>query len=189
MVVGVIWIGGDPLTKRLETIQGEVSNEDVDTGEGGRRMQIWRASWKIARDHPLTGIGFGAYWVAITQYYDVPGQKRPYQAHNDYLELLISGGVIGVALGLWFILAFLKKARETVQSKDGFRRAACLGALTGLFGIAVHSIVDFGLHITINALFCVALIVIATIDERVDEQRRTSAVVRHRRRLGVSVES
>jgi O-antigen ligase len=132
----------------------------------------------------VTGIGFGAYWVAITQYYDVPGQKRPYQAHNDYLELLVSGGVIGVALGLWFIIALLKKVRETLRTKDAFRRAACLGALTGLFGIAVHSIVDFGLHITINALFCVGLIVIATIDERVDEPRRASAVVRHRRRQG-----
>jgi O-antigen ligase len=182
MVVGVLWIGGEPLTKRLETIQTEVSNEDADTGEGGRRMQIWKASWKIFKDHPFTGIGFGGYWVAITEYYDVPGQKRPYQAHNDYLEVLVSGGVIGVTLGLWFLIALLKKIRETFRTKDAFRRAACLGALTGLFGVAVHSLVDFGLHITINALIAVALIVIATMDDRVDESIEPVTPGRHRRR-------
>jgi O-antigen ligase len=172
MVVGVLWIGGEPLTKRLETLQGEVSNEDADTGEGGRREEIWRASWKIFKAHPVTGIGFGGYWVAITEYYDVPGHKRPYQAHNDYLDLLVSGGLIGTLIGFWFVIALVKRVRTTLQTKDSFRRSACLAALTGLFGIAVHSIVDFGLHITINALVCVALIVIATVDERVEEAWR-----------------
>ena len=171
MVGGVFWIGGDPLTRRLETIQSEVTTEDADAGEGGRRLEIWRASWKIFKDHSITGIGFGAYWVAITEYYDVPGQKRPYQAHNDYLELLVSGGLIGALIGVLFVVAMLKRVRATLQTRDVFRRSASLAAMTGLFGIAVHSIVDFGLHITINALVCVVLIVIATIDERVEEPK------------------
>ena len=175
MVVGVLWIGGDPLTKRLETLQGEVKNEDADTEEGGRRQEIWRATWKIIKEHPVTGVGFGGYWVAVTEYYDVPGQKRPYQAHNDYLELVASGGLIGALLGIWFIAAFFKRARLTLQARDAFRRSACLAALTGLFGIAVHSIVDFGLHITINVLVCIVLIVIATTDKRVDQTRTRSA--------------
>ena len=36
-----------------------------------------------------------------------------------------------------------------------------MGACAGLFGVAVHSTVDFGLHVTINSLVFVALIVIA----------------------------
>ena len=35
--------------------------------------------------------------------------------------------------------------------------------------MAVHSFFDFGLHITINSLIFIALIVIATVDERVEE--------------------
>jgi O-antigen ligase len=169
MVVGVAWIGGDPLAKRLETLQSEVGNESVGMAEGTRRILIWQASWKIFKDHPVAGIGFGSYWVAITKYYDVPGQKRPYEAHNDYLELLVSGGIIGVALGLWFLIALLRRVRKTLSTKDALRRAACVGALTGLFGVAVHSLVDFGLQITVNALVCVALVVIATLDERVED--------------------
>ncbi len=183
LVAGVVWIGGEPLTKRLETIKSEVANEDEEAGEGSRRMLIWRATVKIFKDHPFTGIGFGGYWVAITEYYDVPGQKRPYQAHNDYLELLVSGGLIGLGIGIWFLVATIRRVRKTFQSRNSFRRAAALGALIGLFGVAVHSIVDFGLHITINALIFVTLLVIATCEIRLDEDKEelVSNRTRHRR--------
>lgn len=183
MIFGVLWIGGDPLAKRLETIKNEVSSEDADTGEGGRRLEIWRASWRVFKAHPITGVGFGGYWIAITEYYDVPGQKRPYQAHNEYLELLVTGGIVGGALGVWFAIAFLKKARDTIRTKDSFRRAASLGALTGLFGIAVHSIVDFGLHITVNALVAIVLIVIATSEAKGRESNGSSERFRSKSRL------
>jgi len=42
------------------------------------------------------------------------------------------------------------------------RRAACLGAAIGIAGVAVHSLVDFGLHAIVNALVFTTLIVIAT---------------------------
>lgn len=183
MVGGVLWIGGDPLAKRLETIQNEVASEDADAGEGARRIQIWQATWKMFKAHPVTGIGFGSYWVAITEFYDVPGKKRPYEAHNDYLELLVSGGIIGLGLGVWLLASLRMRVRETLNARDAFRRAACLGALTGLFGVAVHSIVDFGLQITANALVCVALVVIATVDERIADEAaspQTSQTPRHR---------
>ncbi len=170
LVLGVFWIGGDPLAKRMESIQSEVASDDAALGEGAHRRQIWQATWKMFKDHPVAGVGFGGYWVAITEYYNVPGKKRPYEAHNDYLELLVSGGVIAIAILAWFLFMLIKRIRGTLRSRDAFRRAACLGAVAGLFGIAVHSIVDFGLHITINALVCMALIVIATVDDGREEK-------------------
>ncbi len=182
LVIGVFWIGGDPLAKRMETLQTEVSSDDAGANEGARRIQIWQATWKIFKDHPVTGIGFGSYWVAITEYYNVPGKKRPYEAHNDYLELLVSGGLVAVALGLWLMYSVIKRIRKTFQSRDAFRRAACLGATAGLFGIAVHSLVDFGLHITINALVCVALTVIATVEIKSESEDAVSSTRMRRQR-------
>ena len=71
---------------------------------------------------------------------------------------------MGAALGLWFAVVCVWQARRQLGSIDPFRRSACLGAVIGMFGVAVHSIVDFGLHITINALIFTTLIVIATAD-------------------------
>ena len=119
--------------------------------------------------------------VAISRYYDASGRLKPYQAHNDYLEVIASGGIIGAALLIWFIIALILRARVRLRSNDPFRRAACLGALAGLFGVAVHSLVDFGLQITVNALVCMVLIVIATADERAQEKTPPNVSVLKRR--------
>lgn len=163
---GVVWVGGDPLASRLEHTPAEVSTETSDARAGARRAEIWKATWQLIKDHPVTGVGFGGYWVAIPEYHDASGELTPQQAHNDYLELLASGGVVGLTLGVWFIIAFIRHALLRLRSSDSFRRAACFGALAGILGVAVHSLVDFGLHVTINTLTFTALVAIATADGR-----------------------
>jgi O-antigen ligase len=154
------WIGGDTLMKRLESVPIEFS---LDGRIGGNRMDIWRATWRSFRANPILGTGLGAYGVAITEYHDASGKWIPQQAHNDYLELLASGGLVGSALGAWFIVALIRRVRMRLRSPDPFQRSACLGALAGIAAIAVHSLFDFGLHINANALIFVALVVIATV--------------------------
>ena len=46
---------------------------------------------------------------------------------------------------------------------EGFQRAVSLGSIIGLVGVGVHSIVDFGLHVTINALVFVVLVAFLSI--------------------------
>ena len=164
VVVSIMWVGGDVLATRLQSLPDEISAASAETHAGVRRMEIWRATWQLIKAHPIVGNGFGGYAVAVTRYHDASGKWTPEAAHNDYLELLASGGVIGVALAAWFGLAFIKRAHEGLRTSDSFRRGACLGALTGLFGVAIHSAVDFGLHVTINALVFTVLIVTATIN-------------------------
>ncbi|HKQ99419.1 MAG TPA: O-antigen ligase family protein [Pyrinomonadaceae bacterium] len=155
--LGAVWMGGEALTSRLE----KVSSDAGAAGDGASRAETWRATWRMIKDHPLTGVGFNGYWVAITRYHGASGEVTPQQAHNDYLELLASGGLIGTALALWFVVLFIKGVRALGRNADSFRRAAALGACAGLFGVAAHSIVDFGLHVTINALIFTALVVVA----------------------------
>jgi O-antigen ligase len=171
-LIGIVWVGGEQIVKRFETMPDEVASEIQEDNSGVRRKEIWAATWRMIKEHPLAGVGFGGYWTAIPQYHDASGKMTPQQAHNDYLELLASGGLIGVLLGGWFVFLFIKLARERLRSIDPFRRAACFGAITGLFGIAVHSLVDFGLHIPVNALVCLTLIAIATVNGRVEEEKR-----------------
>ncbi|HKQ51075.1 MAG TPA: O-antigen ligase family protein, partial [Pyrinomonadaceae bacterium] len=163
--VAVVRVGGERVVSNLSTVTEELGPGDAGaTRWNTRRVDIWRATWGMIKDHPLMGVGFGAYWTAIPQYHDASGAYTPQQAHNDYLEILASGGVIGCALFLWLAVVVLRRARKVLQRGDAFRRAACLGALTGLFGVAVHSLFDFGLHLTINSALFVALVVVATAD-------------------------
>ncbi len=170
VVLGVIWVGGDTLVTRLESVPGELSVESTPERTGARRIEIWRATWRSIRANPVAGVGFGGYWAAIPAHRDASGEWTPEQAHNDYLELLASGGLIGAALGTWFIVALIRVARDRLQATDAYRRATCLGALTGLFGAAAHSLFDYGLHITINAFVFTVLIAIAVVNGRVEKK-------------------
>jgi O-antigen ligase len=86
----------------------------------------------------------------------------PQEAHNDYLELLASGGLVSLALGIWFAVVVCKRTLANLIAANRFRRAACYGAAIGIAGVAVHSLLDFGLHMLVNALVFTTLIVIAT---------------------------
>ena len=116
------------------------------------------------RAHPILGAGLGGYWAEVPTYHQASGVTTPQQAHNDYLELLASAGVVGAALLAWFALALVKQARQNVRASEGLQRAASLGAIVGLTGVSVPSIVDFGLHITVNGLVFVALLAIISLD-------------------------
>jgi O-antigen ligase len=112
--------------------------------------------------HPMLGVGMGAYWTAVPAFHDASGTMIPQEAHNDYLELLASGGLVGSAIGVWFVVILFRRSRQNLYSANRFRRAACFGATIGIIGVAVHSLVDFGLHMILNALVFTTLVAIAT---------------------------
>jgi O-antigen ligase len=102
------------------------------------------------------------------------GVLTPQQAHNDYLELLASGGVLAAALFVWFVIVLIRQARQSVTATHGFQRAVVLGAIISLSGVAVHSLIDFGLHITINALGFVILLGILSLKSFEDSEPKRS---------------
>ena len=161
LLFGITWIGGDPLINKLEAVSGEISSVGDASREGTRRVDMWNATWQLIAENPLLGTGFGGYAMAIPQYHIASGKLIPQEAHNEYMEVLASGGILGAGLWLWFLAIFIRRASQSLLAADSARkRAVCVGALAGIVAVAVHSIVDFGLHITINALVCTALVVI-----------------------------
>lgn len=161
MVVGIVWVGGDPLAARLESVSKEFEGKGAGNYSNTMRAQIWPASWQLAKDNPIAGVGVGAYWIAITKSHNASGEFTPQQAHNDYLEILASAGVIGVACCIWFIVLFLKELTRRARDFQGGLPAHVIGALAGIFAVALHSVTDFGLHVTINSVLFMLLIVIA----------------------------
>lgn len=154
----VAFVGGDPVVSRIETIRGEVQENE----EKVQRIKIWRSTLELIKKNPIAGVGFGGYGVAITRFDDSIGESSLQQAHNDYLEVLASGGIIAFSLLILFIGLVIYRIREPFNSGSSFRRAACFGATVGILGVMIHSVIDFGLHTIVNALVLIVLIVIAT---------------------------
>jgi hypothetical protein len=99
----------------VETLRTEASAEGAGDRVLPRRSQMWYATWQMIKGHPTSGTGFGAYWRAIDGYYDAIGEFVPKQAHNDYLEIIASGGLAAVALTAWFVTAVVKRSRKCLQ--------------------------------------------------------------------------
>jgi hypothetical protein len=57
------------------------------------RTVIWAAGWEAFRDHPLLGVGAGAYGPSVLTRLDVA-----IVAHNTFLSVLVELGVIGALL-------------------------------------------------------------------------------------------
>ena len=157
-----------PMVLIASVVAGTFWVDNSNTLDGASRKDIWRATLKMFAANPVLGVGLGGYWIGITAYHDASGRMVPQEAHNDYLELLSSGGVIGFAIGVWFAVAVVRIVRRNLFADRGFLRAARLGAVLGLAGVAAHSLVDFGLHIIVNAVVFVTLIMIATTNKVVD---------------------
>ena len=169
VVVGTLWIGGDRLVSTIEAAGSDSSANTAVARDGASRNDIWRASLKLFAAHPVFGVGLGAYWPHISAHHDASGALVPQEAHNDYLELVSSGGIVGFALGVWFVVSVFRAARRNLWSSTGFMRAARVGAIVGIAGVAVHSLFDFGLHLLSNAVVFVTLIMIAT--TQIDSQK------------------
>ncbi|HJU94024.1 MAG TPA: O-antigen ligase family protein [Pyrinomonadaceae bacterium] len=162
VLFGTFWVGGDRLATNFEAARSEFNPDAVTSRDGVSRNEIWRASLKMFAAHPFLGVGLGGYWIGITAYHDASGLMTPQEAHNDYLELLSSGGLIGFAIGAWFVVVVVRTIRKNLSVDTGFRRAVRFGAVLGLTGVAAHSLVDFGLHMIVNALVFLTLIMMAT---------------------------
>ena len=162
VLFGTLWAGGDRLASNFENATSEFNTGETNARAGVSRNEIWRATLKMFAAHPITGVGLGGYWIGITAYHDASGLMTPQEAHNDYLELLSSGGLVGFAIGVWFVVMVIRVGRANLASDTGYTRALRFGAILGIIGVAAHSLVDFGLHILVNAIIFLALIMIAT---------------------------
>jgi O-antigen ligase len=91
------------------------------------------------------------------------------QAHNDYLQVLSDGGIIGAVIGLFFVVNLFRMGFMRRDSRDDFRRGVATAAMAGCFAVMVHSFFDFTLHTTANALLFLVLAALATMNGRVED--------------------
>ena len=159
---GVVLLGGEEALSRLV---GSVNTDDPTTG----RAHFWSVTVDIIKNHPVIGTGLGAFGVVYTAYDSRNGLYRLEQAHNDYLQVLSDAGIVGAAIGLFFIVSLFRMGFARRDSRDDFRRGVATGALAGCFGVLVHSFFDFTLHTPSNALLFLVLAALATVNGRVEE--------------------
>jgi len=151
IVAGAIWVGAD-----LEILR-RFTNDPLTSSGAMDRASVWGDTFAMFKAHPLTGIGLGAFETVYPIFGRGNGTFLIQFAHNDYLQILADGGVVGGGLAMWFLVATASAFINGVKSSDRFLSALSLGAGAGIFGILIHSIFDFNLQIPSNALLFLTL--------------------------------
>jgi O-antigen ligase len=162
---GALLIGGTRLGDRVELFLGR--SQDAHLLEG--RVVVWQSSGEMIRDFPVTGAGFGAFREMFQRYLPAGAAKRWGHAHNDYLELLLDGGVIAVLLVVWLIWGYASRVLRRLRSRSGGLSVTRLGLAIGVASLAAHALIDFNHQIPANALVwisCCALLIPVRTAER-----------------------
>ncbi len=113
------------------------------------RLHIWKCSWQMFLDHPILGIGLGAY---PNIYFDYKG-ANPWHlhSHNIFIQHLCEVGIIGLLSFIWLLIALF---RESFVSKlNNYEKAVKEGLLASLIGFLIHSQVDYFLWIPVFQLY------------------------------------
>jgi O-antigen ligase len=124
--------------------------ETMAGGLGGRR-EIWRETWRIIADFPLTGVGVGAYARAMSTY-QPPHLFAFNHAHNEYLQVLAEGGVVLTGCVAIAILAGVVQIARTTRRDRSPAFWIRAGAVSGMVGIMLQSIWDTALRLPANAV-------------------------------------
>lgn len=182
---GAIFVGGETSLSRM----GESASELESTPETSTRLHIWKVTLDVISDHLPFGAGLGAYPQAYTKSDTLSGYQRVEQAHNDYLQILADAGIVGLVLGLTFLFALFRQGFESARVENNFRRGIAFGAFAGCFGVLVHSLFDFVLHITAIAVMFLTLMamLVASGREYKDDIRDLDEIRPRRRRRSGSV--
>ncbi len=173
--VGVLWISAEPVLNRLAPEQANVTVQDSINERGW----IWRDTVTMFRANPMLGVGLGAFESAFPIYSQHDGSLTVNAAHNDYLQLLAEGGLLGAGLIAWFIVTVLRLLLPALRSQDSRVQALALSGAAGMVGILVHSLFDFNLQLPSHALLFLTLVAeVAVLGASASERAEAGVVLK-----------
>jgi O-antigen ligase len=140
--------------------------EQLGEEQALQRAWVWKDSLNIVRDFPLFGTGLGTFGDIYPKYQTHSSLILYDRAHNDYVEALTDLGAVGAflaALPIWIYGTIVY--RRWKERDRTYIKIMGAGGMASLAAMAVHSTMDFNLHIPANALLLtiIAAITYATV--------------------------
>jgi O-antigen ligase len=164
-VVGVVtWRGTDTLfawygnTKTLEW-----------------RFVLWQDTLPALKDFWLTGSGLNTYSTLMIGYPRTDMDFQPREAHNDYLQLAVEGGLlVCIPVFLLMVAVARRTLHRLLQPQDEMTWWIRMGAAAGMCGIAVQELTEFSLQIPGVALLFATCLALALHEPAPVQSRRRS---------------
>ncbi len=130
----------------------------------GTRFRILVCSMPLISQSPIWGHGIGSFQYVypkaqgayLTEHHETllwPTPKRTLRAHNDYIQIAIELGIVGLLLVLIGLYHYLKFGWTVLEcSSDPWERGIQCGIFIALAATILHAFLDFPMHIAPIAL-------------------------------------
>ena len=145
-LIGAFYHGG--VADRLLSI---FSHSEADTSVA-MRMDMWEAAIAMFLDHPLFGIGWGAFKHVYPVYNELIQEAGIviFHAHNMYLNFLAETGLVGTFFGLWFFFGNAWYAIRYVKDHHvrTFDRSLSMTVAASVLSLSISGISDYDLFST-----------------------------------------
>jgi O-antigen ligase len=100
------------------------------------RIEMWRAGWRMFRDHPITGVGLQDLHPLIERYV-TPGLEVPHgHLHSIYVQIAASMGLVGLAAFAWLVIGLFRTAGRGLRAD--LRAGSKGGGAADPWGIALR---------------------------------------------------
>lgn len=155
----VVWLGVGHALERFARLWSEDLSHN-------RRVVMVKDSWEIFFDHPWVGTGTGTLVAIYPHYANFYDGRVVKHVHNDYLEMMAEGGLMGALFSLAFVVLLFRYALSALLvDKNPFLLSVRVGALAACSGLLLHSLVDFNFHIPANALLFFLMAFLASFED------------------------
>ncbi len=153
-----VWerLGGMKKLTSTESVENQDNSNEADSS-AAQRLEILKAGWHIYLDHPVFGVGLGAYPLACNMYAPELGKR---DTHNTYLNLAAELGLPGLLIWCSLIASTLLHAyRIRRRAKESLLKVQQYWIERTIIGFLVSGVFssDSGLnllYIILSVLWC-----------------------------------
>lgn len=151
----------DVLLERLMSIMNPTDTSST------LRLALWESTVAMIADHPIFGIGWGAYWMVYPNYdfFINNASTRIVHAHNMYLNIAAEIGIPGLLAFLAITYGHIKTAAKLMNSlADKYTSGLLMGIAAGLVGLMINGLTDYIMfNIQMSMLFWMLNAIIAVL--------------------------
>src|SRR5690606_37882811 len=136
----------------------------------------WLMAMEMSRDNPIFGIGYGNFdlhfWEYVKAYQSKPDSiyfqftlehiirgVRPGFVHNDVLQRLTEGGLIGCGLWLaWWSRFFAESLVKLRSARSAWHYPFTCCFVPALGAIFIDGLVNYSTHLPVSGMLCFVML-------------------------------
>jgi len=158
LAITIIYSTDNPLNKSTITVpQRALSTFDEQDPSINTRLLIWKTTLEMIKDRPIFGSGIGTFKMNYLIYQAEFLKNNPYyikysvkarEVHNEYLQMWVEIGIIGLGIFIGIILMFYSSIINYLKKNNNDKeKIIVFGLVLGITCFLIHCLFTFPLHV------------------------------------------